>query len=183
VRDGTPPADRACYRWHRLQKFGPGSENGGAGSFSSSALIRTTTGCETASSRSRGAIFKRRGVRRGASAAERRGSALWRNVLSVVWKSRNSSAGLYRCRRRSAHDRRRTNAVRFFTNTLFAYPRSSLIHAFPAKPSLGTLGSRRCLRVPARPLSRVPRLPAWHNYSSQSFGASSILLFKAAGTL
>ena len=54
-----------------------------------------------------------------------------------------------------------------------------------AKPSLDTLGSHRCLRVPAKPLSRDPRLPAWHNYSSQSFGASSILLFKAAaaGTL
>ena len=34
---------------------------------------------------------------------------------------------------------------------------------------------------PAKPRSRDPRLPAWHNYSSQSFGASSILLFKAAG--
>lgn len=29
---------------------------------------------------------------------------------------------------------------------------------------------------------RHPRLLAWRNYSSQSFGASSILLFKAAGT-
>ena len=73
--------------------------------------------------------------------------------------------------------------MRFLMNTLLAHPIPSLIHAFPAKPSLGTLGSRRCLRVPAKPLSRDPRLPAWHNYSSQSFGASSILLFKAAGTL
>ena len=37
--------------------------------------------------------------------------------------------------------------------------------------------------VSLRPLSRDPRLPAWHNYSSLSFGAGSILLFKAAGTL
>src|ERR1700738_5700204 len=66
-------------------------------------------------------------------------------------------------------------------NTLLAHPIPSLIHAFPAEPSLGTLTSHRCLRVPAKPLSRDPRLPAWHNYSSQSFGASSILLFKAAG--
>src|SRR6266403_1284431 len=36
---------------------------------------------------------------------------------------------------------------------------------------------------PAKPRSRPPRLLACHNYSSQSFGASSILLFKAAGTL
>ena len=66
-------------------------------------------------------------------------------------------------------------------NTLLAHPIPSLIHAFPAKNCLGTLGSHRCLGVPAKPLSRDPRLPAWHNYSSQSFGASSILLFKAAG--
>ena len=74
-------------------------------------------------------------------AAERCGSAPWRNVLSVVRKSRNSSGGLYRCRRRSAHDRRRIHAVRFLMNTLLAHPIPSLIHAFPAKPSLGTLGS------------------------------------------
>src|SRR6266436_3990351 len=36
---------------------------------------------------------------------------------------------------------------------------------------------------PAKPRSRPPRLLACHNYSSQSFGASSILLFKAAGTV
>jgi hypothetical protein len=35
--------------------------------------------------------------------------------------------------------------------------------------------------VSLRSPSRDPRLPAWHNYSSQSFGASSILLFKVAG--
>jgi hypothetical protein len=39
-------------------------------------------------------------------------------------------------------------------NTLLARPASRLIHAFPAKPSLDTLGSRRCLRVPCEaPLS------------------------------
>ena len=124
-------------------------------------------------------------MRPGASAAEHCGSALWPNVLSVVRKSRNSSGGLFRCRRRSAHDRRRTNAVRFLMNALLAHPIPSLIHAFPAKPSLGTLSSHRCLRVPAKPLCRDPRLPAWHTYSSQSFGASSILFSKllAAGTL
>jgi hypothetical protein len=119
-------------------------------------------------------------VRRGASAAERCGSAPWPKVLSVVRKSRNSSGGLYRCRRRSAHDRRRTNAVRFLMNTLLVTPNTELDSCISSKPSLGTLGSHRCLRVPAKPLSRDPRLPAWHNYSSQSFGASSILLFKAA---
>ena len=34
-----------------------------------------------------------------------------------------------------------------------------------------------------QPRSRHPKLLAWRNYSSQSFGVSSILLFKAAGTL
>jgi hypothetical protein len=69
--------------------------------------------------------------------------------------------------------------MRFLMNTLLAYPRPSLIHASPEKSSLGTLGSRRCPRVPARHVSRDPRLPAWHNYSSQSFGASSILAFQS----
>ena len=39
--------------------------------------------------------------------------------------------------------------MRFLMNTLLAHPIPRLIHAFPAKPSLDTLGSRRCLRVPA----------------------------------
>ena len=37
--------------------------------------------------------------------------------------------------------------MRFLMNTLLAHPIPSLIHAFPAKPSLDTLGSHRCLRV------------------------------------
>src|SRR5271165_2445888 len=40
------------------------------------------------------------------------------DVLSGVRKSRNSSDGLYRCRRRSAHDQ--ANAIRFLMNTLLA---------------------------------------------------------------
>ena len=98
--------------------------------------------------------------------------------MSVVRKSRNSSGGIYRCHGPSAHDGRRTKAMRFLMNTLLAHPIPRLIHAFPAKNFLGTLGSHRCLRVPAKPLSRDRRLPAWHNYSSQSFGTSSILLFR-----
>ena len=44
--------------------------------------------------------------------------------------------------------------MRFLMNTLLAHPIPRLIHAFPAKPSLDTLGSRRCLRVPCEaPLS------------------------------
>ena len=86
-------------------------------------------------------------MRRGASAAERCGSALWPNVLPVVRKSRNSSGGLYRCRRRSALDRSRTNAVRFLMNTLLAHPIPTLMHAFRQNPFWIRSGSRRCLRV------------------------------------
>jgi hypothetical protein len=44
--------------------------------------------------------------------------------------------------------------MRFLMNTLLAHPIPRLIHAFPAKPSLDTLASRRCLRVPCEaPLS------------------------------
>src|SRR6201993_5577775 len=78
-------------------------------------------------------------MRPGASASERCGSALWRNGLSIVRKRRNSSGGLYRCRRRSAPDRRRTNALRFLMKTLRARPASRLIHAFRQKP-LGLSG-------------------------------------------
>ena len=69
-------------------------------------------------------------MRHGASASERCRSALWRNVLSIVRKSRNSSSGLYRCRRRSAYDRHRTNAMRFLMKTIVTGPPPRLIHAF-----------------------------------------------------
>src|SRR6202021_956003 len=61
------------------------------------------------------------------------GSAAWPNV-SVVRKSRSSSGGLYQCRRRSALDRRRTNAVRFLMNTLLAHPIPTLMHALGQNP-------------------------------------------------
>ena len=86
-------------------------------------------------------------MRPGASASERCGSVLWRNVLSIVRKSRNSSGGLYRCRRRSAHDRRRTNAMRFLMNTLLAHPIPPLMDALRQNPLWIRSGSRRCLRV------------------------------------
>ena len=68
---------------------------------------------------------------RGASAAER---CRQTDALSVVRKSRNSSCGLYRCRRRSAHDRLRANAMRFIMTTLRTRPASRLIHAFRQNP-------------------------------------------------
>jgi hypothetical protein len=61
--------------------------------------------------------LRARRTRRGVSGANHCGQI---DVLSVVRKSRNSSGSLYRCRRCSAHDRRRTNAIRFLMNTLLA---------------------------------------------------------------
>src|SRR5260370_37998308 len=99
-------------------------------------------------------------MRRGASASERCRQI---DVLSIVRKSRNSSSSLYRCCRRSTHDRRRTNALRFLMKTLRARPASRLIHAFrqnplglsdytaffvsSAKPGLGHLGVIRAAYI------------------------------------
>src|ERR1700746_589070 len=69
-------------------------------------------------------------ARRGASASERCRSALWRNVLSIVRKSRYSSSDLYRCRRRSAYDPHRTNAGRFLMKTIVIRLPPRLIHSF-----------------------------------------------------
>src|SRR5215475_12019773 len=102
-------------------------------------------------------------MRPGASASERCGSALWRNVLSLVRKNRNPSGGLYRCRRRSARDWRRTNARRFLMKALMLRPAPRLMHAFrqnplglsgytaffvsSAKPCLGHLGVIRAAYI------------------------------------
>ena len=120
-------------------------------------------------------------ARRGASASERCRSALWRNVLSIVRKSRYSSSGLYRCRRRSAYDRHRTNAVRFLMKTIVIRPPPRLIHAFRQNLSGCAWALAAVFVSLPKPRSRHPRLLARHNYSSQSFGVGSILLFKAAG--
>ena len=122
-------------------------------------------------------------MRRGVSAAEPCGPALWRNVLSVVRKSRNSSGGIYRCHGPSAHDGRRTKAMRFLMNTLLAPPSTALDACLPAKTLSGYARSLSAFFVSStKPRSRHPRLLAWRNYNSQSLGASSILLLKAAGT-
>jgi hypothetical protein len=68
----------------------------------------------------------------------------------LVRKSRNSSGGLYRCRRRSAHDRRRTNAVRFLMNTLIAHPIPLLMHVFRQNPLWTCSGSPRLSSCPLR---------------------------------
>jgi hypothetical protein len=45
-------------------------------------------------------------------------------------ESRNSSGGLYRSHRRSAHDRRRTNAMLFLMNTLLASLQIKIVAAY-----------------------------------------------------
>jgi hypothetical protein len=99
-------------------------------------------------------------------------------VLSVVRKSRNSSGGFYRCRRRSAHDRSRTNAMRFLMNTLLALISTAVDSCVLAKLSLDALGRAAVFVSSAKPGSRHPGLLARHNYSSRSFGTSSIQLSK-----
>ena len=66
-------------------------------------------------------------------------------------------------------------------NTLLAHPIPTLMHALGQNPFWLRSALTAVFMSPTKPLSRDPMLPAWHNYSSQSFGASSILLFKAAG--
>ena len=122
-------------------------------------------------------------MRRGASASERCGSALWRNVLSAMRKSRNSPGSLYRCHRRSAHDRRRTNAMRFLMNTLLAHPIPLLMHAFRQNPLWIRSGSRCCLRVLCEDPLSPSELTGVGQLQLSTFGASSIPLLKAAGTL
>src|ERR1700741_3101126 len=71
--------------------------------------------------------------------------------------------------------------MRFLMKTLRARQASRLIHAF-RQNLFGCAWALAAVFVSlAKPRSRHPRLLARHNYSSQSFGASSSLLFKAAG--
>src|SRR5271165_5902084 len=116
------------------------------------------------------------------SPTKRCGSALWRNVLSIVRKSWNSSGGLYRCRRRSAHNRRRTNAVRFLMKTLRARPASRLIHAFRQKPLWWIRSTAPLSSCPGKPgLGHLGDCRDIHG-AHTPFGKSSILLFKPATT-
>ena len=72
--------------------------------------------------------------------------------------------------------------MRFLMKTIVVRPPSRLIHAFRQNLSGCAWALAAVFVSLAKPRSRHPRLLAWHNYSSQPFGASSILLFKAAGT-
>jgi hypothetical protein len=102
-----------------------------------------------------------------------------RQVLSLVRKSRNPSGDLYRCRRRSAHDRRRTNAMRFLMKTIVVRPAPRLIHAFRQKPFWMRSGPAAAFTLSARP--RLGNLGDWPstNRAHRPFGKSPILLLKA----
>jgi hypothetical protein len=108
-------------------------------------------------------------ARRGASAAER---CRQTNALSVVRKSRNSSGGLYRRRWRSAHDRRRANAMRFLMKTLRARLPSRLIRAF-RQNSRGALGCAPFSVSPSK--SGSGRLADWLEHKLRSWTLSQEL--------
>ena len=113
-------------------------------------------------------------ARRGASAAE---PCRQTDVLSVVRKNRNSSVGLYRRRRRSAHDRRRANAIRFLMSTLLALSAPQSIHAFQQNSLSGCAWAM--LMSSCRPPSMAPAIRGYwraNNYSARTFGTSSTLL-------
>ena len=115
----------------------------------------------------------------GASAAKRCRSALWRKVLSLVRKSRNSSGGLYRCRRRSAHDRRRTNAMRFLMKNHPGTPNTALDSCVPAKTFWMRSGPAAVFAPSAKPrLGHLGNCPS-ANRAHRPFRKSSILLLKA----
>ena len=70
--------------------------------------------------------------------------------MSLVRKNRNPSGGLYRRRRRSAHDWRRTNAMRFLMKALMLRPAPRLMHAFRQNP-LGLSGYTAFFESSAKP--------------------------------
>ena len=72
--------------------------------------------------------------------------------------------------------------MRFLMNTLLALISTAVDSCVLAKLSLDALGRAAVFVSSAKTRSRHPSLLAWRNYSSRPFGASSILLLKAAGT-
>ena len=72
--------------------------------------------------------------------------------------------------------------MRFLMNTLLALSAPQSIHAFPQNSLWMRSGSAAVLVSSAKPGLRHPGLLARHNYSSRTFGNSSILLLKAAAT-
>ena len=106
-------------------------------------------------------------------------SALSRKVLSLVRKSRNSSGGLYRCRRRSAHDRRRTNAMRFLMKNHRGTPNTALNSCVPAETFWMRSGPAAVFAPSAKPrLGHLGNCPS-ANRPHRPFRKSSILLLKA----
>ena len=72
-----------------------------------------------------------------------------RGMLSVVRKNRNSSGGLYQCRRRSAHDRHHSDPMRFLMKTLMVRPAPRLTNTFRQNPLC------EVLRAPPAPAFRL----------------------------
>jgi len=74
--------------------------------------------------------------------------------------------------------------MRFFMNmkTIVVHPAPRLIHAFRQNLSEYAWALAAVFVPSAKPHSRHPRLLTRHNCSAHTFGASSILLLKAAAT-
>jgi hypothetical protein len=68
--------------------------------------------------------------------------------------------------------------MRFLMKTLLALNSTAVASCVPTKLYLDALALCRCFCI----LCEAWLLPSGHNYSSRSFGISSILLFKAAAT-
>jgi hypothetical protein len=72
--------------------------------------------------------------------------------------------------------------MRFLMNTLLALISTAVDSCVLAKLSLDALGRAAVFVSSAKPGSRHPGLLARHNYSSRSFGTSSIQRLKAPAT-
>jgi hypothetical protein len=70
--------------------------------------------------------------------------------------------------------------MRFLMNTLLALISTAVDSCVLAKLSLDALGRAAVLVSSAKPGSRHPGLLARHNYSSRSFGTSSIQRFQSS---
>src|SRR6201997_2193740 len=125
---------------------------------------------------------RKRAIEAARAICKSSGCALGRNVLSIVRKSRNSSGGLYRCRRRSAHNRRRTNAVRFLMKTLRARPASRLIHAFRQKPLWWIRSTAPLSLCPGKPGLGHPVNCRGIHGAHTPLGKTSMLFFNPATT-
>ena len=115
-------------------------------------------------------------ARPGVSAPHRRQQT---DLLPGVRKTRNSAGSLYRRRRRSAHDRHRSNALRFLMNTLMAISSTAVHSCVPAKTFWMRSGPAAVFAPSAKPrLGHLSNCLS-ANRAHRPFRKSSIPLLKA----